>query len=348
MFVDRISGLYMAVKMKKVLIIRLNAMGDVILALPVAMAIKAQNPNVVVDFATRKEYAPIFDQFPAVDTAYSFEGGTMDLLRKLKKQKYDTVIDLQKNPRSIILTAGINPKNVVSYPKRRLRREFIVRQNKFRLNAGHTVDAYLAALGRLKVKPLERRPRVVLQPEVDAFGEQFIKESGLGGTIIGLCPGSKHKEKCWQGYEALADLLIAKGDKGVIVFSGPHDDFDPSLNIQSPRLKPAHDLSLDKVAGIMNKCNLVVTNDSGLMHLAVALSTPVVAVFGPTHPSLGFAPLGEFDSVICDDVYCSPCSLHGEKKCKMPQKYCFEKITPELVKAEIEKVIHAEHSGKIL
>jgi heptosyltransferase-2 len=338
----------MPAKMKKVLIIRLNAMGDVILALPVAVAIKAHSPDIIVDFATRKEYAPIFDQFPAVDTAYSFEGGTRELLRKLKRQKYDTVIDLQKNPRSIILTAGINPKNVVSYPKRRLKRELIIRKPHLGLDAGHTVDAYLKALNRLKIKSVTRRPRVELQPEIVEFGEDFVRRIGFTGKVIGLCPGSKHAEKRWQGYEALARLLIAEGETGVIVFSGPHDSFSRDLNIHSDRLVAAHSLNLDKVAGVMKKCDVVVTNDSGLMHLAVALSVPVVAIFGPTHPSLGFSPLGEYDRVICDNVACSPCSLHGEKSCRMPHKYCFEQITADRLKAEVDKVLYAESASKIL
>lgn len=338
----------MAIKMKKVLIIRLNAMGDVILALPVAMAIKTHNPAVQVDFLTRAEYAPIFDQFPAVDTAYGFAGNMYAIIKELAGQNYDTVIDLQKNPRSIIIAAALTPKNVAGYPKRRIKREIIIRKPGLKLHAGHTVDAYLKALVRLKVEPVTRRPKVVLQPEVARFGEDFAHNAGFSDKIIGLCPGSKHYEKRWLKYDELARMLVSDGDKGVIVFSGPYDDFDPNLHIGSQKLIAAHNLSLDKVAGIMNRCDLVVTNDSGLMHLAVALSVPVVAFFGPTHPSLGFSPLGKQDRVVCDDVACSPCSLHGEKKCRMPAKYCFDEITPERVKSEIEQVLYAGSPSKIL
>ncbi|MCP4580177.1 MAG: glycosyltransferase family 9 protein [candidate division Zixibacteria bacterium] len=335
-------------KLKKILIIRLNAMGDVILALPVAMAIKDAYPAVTVDFVTRKAYAPLFDQFPAVDTAFAFDQSMRELLKELKKQKYDTVIDLQKNPRSLILSAGINPKNVVSYPKRRFKRELIVRQSLLKLNAGHTVDAYLKALSRLKINPLSRRPRVELQPEIAKFGDSFISNAKFTGKIIGLCPGSKHEEKKWPQYQQLAELLIGEDDKNVIVFSGPADRFDPNLNISSDKLVAAHKLPIDRVAGVMSKCDLVVTNDSGLMHLAVALSVPVVAIFGPTHPSLGFSPLGDYDKVVCDNVECSPCSLHGEKKCKMPRKFCFENISPELVKSELDKTLYVEIPSQIL
>lgn len=338
----------MALKMKKILVIRLNAMGDVILALPVVMAIKNHDPNMIVDFATRKEYVSIIDQFPAVDTVYGFEGSTRELLKKLRKQNYDTVIDLQKNPRSIILTAGINPKNVASYPKRRLKRELIIRRPGLGLNVGHTVDAYLKALDRLNIKPVTRRPQVELQSEVKKYGEDFIKNTGFSDKIIGFCPGSKHYEKRWQGYHDLAKLLIEDDDKGVVVFSGPHDEFNPNLNIASTKLVAAHKLQLDKVAGVMSKCDLVVTNDSGLMHLAVSLSVPVVAIFGPTHPSLGFSPLGQYDKVVCENVSCSPCSLHGEKRCRLPSKNCFDNITPQRVKTEIEEILYAESVSKIL
>jgi len=335
-------------KLKKVLIIRLNAMGDVILALPVAMAVKNAYPDAIVDFVTRKAYAPLFDQFPAVDTAFAFDTSMRKLIKELRAQRYDTVIDLQKNPRSIILTASINPKNVVSYPKRRFTRELIVRQSLLRLNAGHTVDAYFKALKRLKITPVSRRPRVVLQPEIARFGDDFIKNTLFAGKIIGLCPGSKHAEKKWQGYQELAELLIKDGHNGVIVFNGPADEFDPKLNIVSDKVVAAQKLGIDKIAGIMSRCDLVVTNDSGLMHLAVSLSVPVVAIFGPTHPSLGFSPLGDRDRIICDNVKCSPCSLHGEKKCKMSRKYCFENITPDRVKNEIDQLLYAEHPSPIL
>jgi len=335
-------------KLKKVLIIRLNAMGDVILALPVAMAVKKAYPDATVDFVTRRAYAPLFDQFPAVDTAFAFDTSMRKLIKELKAQKYDTVIDLQKNPRSIILSASINPKNVVSYPKRRFTRELIVRQSLLKLDAGHTVDAYLKALKRLKITSISRRPRVVLQPEIAEFGDDFIKNTGFPSKIIGLCPGSKHDEKKWQGYQQLAELLIEDSNNGVIVFNGPADEFDPNLNIVSDRLIAAQHLGIDKVAGVMSRCDLVVSNDSGLMHLAVALSVPVVAIFGPTHPSLGFSPLGDRDRVICDNVKCSPCSLHGEKKCKMPRKYCFENITPDRAKSETDRLLYAEHPSPIL
>ena len=332
-------------KRKRVLVIRFSSMGDVILSLPVASAIKQDNPDVTVDFLTKTVYSPLFGQFPAVDTVYAYDNNMRSLFKELRSRKYDTVVDLQKNPRSLIVTAGINPKMVVSYPKRRLRRELIIRRPKLNLNIGHTVDAYLKTLKRLKVKPVSRRPRVELQDDIIEYSDNFINNAGFKGKIIGLCPGSKHPEKQWQGFQELAQLLLTESDKNIIVFSGHDNKFDPNLNISSDRLVAAHNLRIDRVAGLISKCDIVITNDSGLMHLAVALSIPVAAIFGPTHPSLGFSPLGEKDRVICDNVDCSPCSLHGEKKCRKIQKYCFDNITPERVKKEAELALYETSPG---
>jgi len=334
-------------KIKKVLIIRFSSLGDVILALPVASAIKQHYPDATVDFLTKELYADIFDQFPAVTTVYAYNNNLKSVLRQLRANKYDTVIDLQKNPRSLIVAAGLTPKNVVGYPKRRFKREMIIRRPHKNWQVGHTVDAYLQVLSRLKIKRSSRRPRVELQTNIREYADDYLNENGLRGKIIGLCPGAKHFEKRWPGYQQLAEILLQDSDKSVIVFTGPDDPIDPALNIKSERLKPVHNLKIDRVGGLMSRCDLVVTNDSGLMHLAVALSVPVVSIFGPTNPSLGFSPLGESDSIICDNIDCSPCSLHGEKKCKMPGKLCFDNVSPERIKAEVDTLLNEKSKSQI-
>jgi histidinol-phosphate phosphatase family protein len=90
---------------------------------------------------------------------------------------------------------------------------------------------------------------------------------------------------------------------------------------------------------VFANADLVVANDSGLMHLASAVGTPVVAVFGPTHPSLGFAPQGQFDRVADVDEYCRPCSLHGKKPCFRDKHHCFERISPDRVAAEASEML---------
>jgi heptosyltransferase-2 len=75
------------------------------------------------------------------------------------------------------------------------------------------------------------------------------------------------------------------------------------------------------------------------MHIASALPVPVVAIFGPTHPKLGFAPVGSRNVVLCADVKCSPCSLHGEKRCGKRSRFCMDLIEPDMVIEAVERLL---------
>lgn len=87
----------------------------------------------------------------------------------------------------------------------------------------------------------------------------------------------------------------------------------------------------------VQRCALVVSNDSGPMHMATAVGTPVIGVFGATHPHLGFAPVGPADAAVTLDLPCSPCSLHGNRACRFRTHACMEELDPRRVIAEAER-----------
>ena len=331
----------------KILVIRFSSLGDIVLTLPVLESLRQTQNISQIDFLTKAQYIELVKYFP-VDNVYGFAKEDRGLAARLKKQKYDTIIDLQKNPRSIWFVTRLGPKLISSYPKRRWRRQMMVNKTKIRFGISHTVDAYLTALTRLKIKSVTRIPRLRLDNQLLESGHKFLTERNLGGKVIGLCPDAKHREKRWPAYDQVASLLLQQTENSVIVFSETSDAFKPDLGIDSPRLTAMHNHPLDSLAAVMSHCNVVVANDSGLMHLAAALGIPVVAIFGPTHPMLGFAPLGDNIKIICDNVPCSPCSLHGEKPCRMPQKYCFENITPERIKDNVLDLLDEVNRSQIL
>jgi ADP-heptose:LPS heptosyltransferase len=96
---------------------------------------------------------------------------------------------------------------------------------------------------------------------------------------------------------------------------------------------------ISRAAATIGSANFVVSNDSGLAHLASALGTPVVALFGPTHLILGFAPLGEHCDFYTIDEYCSPCSLHGDRKCHRSERFCFTKMQSDTIIAKLTTLI---------
>jgi heptosyltransferase-2 len=332
----------------KYLIIRFSSLGDVVLTLPVIESIRQYDTRAQIDFLTKANYEPLVKLFPGITNVYAFDKSHPISLKKLRKVGYGTVIDLQKNPRSVIYTARINPSKISSYPKRRLQRELLIRNFKIKPDVGHIVDAYLKTLTRLKIPVYDRMPKLVIDKNLIERGMNYLKDVKLVNRVIGLCPGSKHPEKRWSGYAELANLILQNTNFTVLIISDATDDFLPNLGILSPRIIACRGIPLDILTGVISNCDIVVANDSGLMHLAVALGIPTIAIFGPTHPSLGFAPLGSRDRIVCDHVACSPCSLHGEKKCRMPEKYCFKDISPKRLFAEIMGLIDETSGSKIL
>jgi ADP-heptose:LPS heptosyltransferase len=102
---------------------------------------------------------------------------------------------------------------------------------------------------------------------------------------------------------------------------------------------PVDDFEILQVAALLACCRSALTNDSGLMHLANAVGTKVAAIFGPTSPRLGFSPTLPGSTIISNNVFCSPCSLHGEKPCRQKAKYCFENIESRRIADSIENTL---------
>jgi len=327
----------------KILIFRQSSLGDVILTLPVLNRLKEKFPDCQIDFVTKTAYAPIVQYHPAITSIHTFdnEHPFNKVISNLAPRKYDLLIDLQANLRSCTLGARLFPIRKLRYKKRRLAREMVVRRSHLKLAVDHTIVAYLSALQPLGIDAKLSPPVMSLSPEARSLAYEFLSQIPDNNKRIAICPGARHYEKRWPAsqFRAVAELLLKNPESVIIVFSALGDEFEPNLGIKHPRLSAANKLGLLEAGALLSKCRVALTNDSGLMHLANAVGTPALAIFGPTNPRLGFAPSLPGSKVICDDVICSPCSVHGKRPCYQPQKYCFDKITPERVISELDKML---------
>jgi len=329
---------------RKILVFRQSSLGDVILTLPVLQRLREAFPGCLIDYATKTHYRPIVENHPAIGRVFSFGTGSefKAMVRELASNGYSLFIDLQSNFRSHYISLRISKARSIRYKKRRLARELIVRRPVKKRAVEHTVETYLAPLRKLGIEVKICPPVLYLSSEAEGFAEEYFRRNSLDDkTAIALCPGARHKEKMWSmdNYKELTSTLLKNPEIAVIVFYTSSDEFPPNLGIDNPRLIEAKDFELLPAAAILSRCRLAVTNDSGLMHLANSVGAPVVAIFGPTNPRLGFAPTLPGSRILCDDVSCSPCSLHGERKCYQPRKYCFERITPNRVLGEVEAIL---------
>ncbi len=313
------------------LLIRLGSMGDVVLATAAANALMETGDEPHVDVLVKEEWADLWRGHPAVREVLAWPRRERDVagLRRwagiLKERGYVETIDLQVSPRTRALTllAGLSP---VRRPKRRtLERRMLVRTKRGGPPAGYSVAEEFAGTARPGSRAL---PSV----HPDAEARKRAAELLAGAGSVGLVPGARHATKRWplERFVEVGRALAERDGRPVPVFFGPDEDALRRAWAEA-RPEPGSWLAVTEplavVAAALERLDRVVVNDTGLMHLAAAVGTPVVALFGPTVRSLGFAPRGEGHQVLeIPDLSCRPCSLHGGSRCPRGHFRCMLEI----------------------
>lgn len=168
-----------------------------------------------------------------------------------------------------------------------------------------------------------------------------------GEPLIALAPGSVWATKRWPSYDALARALVARMPYARVVVLGAAGDAPLASAISTavqqrggpPIIDATGKLSLLGSAALLSRCVVLVTNDSAPLHLASAMNTPTVALFGPTVPALGFGPLSDRHVVMGrDELTCRPCSAHGGQACPLGHWKCMRDVQPSVVSAQVVRM----------
>lgn len=281
--------------MKKLLIIKPSSMGDIIHGLLVAEAIKAQSPEVEIDWVVRREFAPLVEATVVVNRSLIFErsggvGGFLRLIREIRETDYDVVLDMQGLARSGIMTLCAKAPRKIGRSDAREGARLAYSETTEALPKGQAIHAVNILKGFLET--------LGLRPEV-MHSIRFAQDSG--GLLtparpecvrIVLFPESRRAEKNWLGYESLTRLLLEDAREPEVVWCG-HVPFEASAVIESERfINLTGKSGIDQLPGLLATADCVVSNDSGPMHLAASMARPLVALFGPTDPAL-FGPFPE-------------------------------------------------------
>lgn len=322
-------------ELKKVLIIRLSSMGDILLTTPLIRSIRKQNKDAQIDFVLREEFFDILKDNPHLTNVYKYSkqsSGKKELLRSLKSNKYELIIDLQNNKRSTGLTSQLQGK-VVWFKKNSLKKFLLVR---FKINL-------LKGLPQIAVRYAQSAGIKLDDDGLEIFtNETADQRLKLNDKYIGLCPGAKHFTKRWikEYFIELGKKLEGDGFK-VLLFGGP-DEIELCENIANelPDSLNLCDESILKTAINMKMCKAVYTNDSGTMHLASAVKVPVIAFFGSTVREFGFYPYkAKSVELEIDNLKCRPCTHIGRKSCPLTHFNCMKQITPELAFGSLQKIL---------
>jgi len=328
----------------KVLIIRFSSLGDVVLATSVVENILSSHSSPELFLLTKQDYVSLFDGDPRLRIlSFRSDIGNIKQIAELwrtakvlRQLKLDLLIDLQRNPRSLLLRSISGSQRAIAYPKGHLQRRSFVKKKNFEKPYTHAVDRYNVALKEAGIPISTRLPKLLLSQEEEMFAKDFLQQRGvnLSRPLVGIHFGARHPTKRWgdEKFAELTKMLAKEVDLNVLVIPSKEDLSQEKLFREGGgNIFWTGALSLRELKAVISRCEVLICNDSGVMHVAVGLGVPVVAVFGPTHPCLGFYPLGEDDILLSSYEYCSPCSLHGEEKCFRDKKYCMENIPVDKV-----------------
>jgi heptosyltransferase-2 len=326
------------------LLIRLGSLGDVVLATAAANAAREAWGDGALDVLVKEEWSAVWDGHPAVRRVLAWPrrdrgpAGLPAMAARLRREGYRETIDLQGSPRTRLLTAAAGLRRV-SRPRRRgLSRRLAVWTKHWGPPGDYrVVRSFVAA----------RFPGTEALPSVHPGKASRDRAAALLGEAegkLGLVPGARHVTKRWplDRYVAVGRELVARGLVPVPVFFGP--DEDALLDEWGERwpgegewIPVRGDLAV--TAAALQRTAAVLTNDSGIMHLAAAVGTPVAAFFGPTVRSFGFPPAGPGHEILeVEGLGCRPCSLHGGSRCPRGHFRCMLDIDPSRALAVLESV----------
>ncbi|MGB2868796.1 MAG: lipopolysaccharide heptosyltransferase II [Bacteroidota bacterium] len=329
----------------KTLVIRFSSIGDIVLSSPLLRVLRARFPKSQIDYVTRREYAELVKFNHNLNFTYEFDTmGGFEGLRRLKKrvrdERYDLVIDIHNSIRSRYLRSMRSAEEIVSIDKRIVERTALVKLKKNLYKEIIPVeDRYIEPLKKFGIENDGKGPELHIPDEIlfDVSGKMATLQLSRFEKVIGLCPSSKHETKRWpqDRFVEVGIRLGKKFDAKVLVFGGEGDRRLCSSIADSivEKAGPDHatnfsgQFSLLQTAAAMEYCDVIITNDSGLMHIASAMKKKLVAIFGSTVREFGFFPTGPGSIVIeRTGLYCRPCSHIGRRSCPEGHFRCMNEI----------------------
>ncbi|MDO4994877.1 MAG: glycosyltransferase family 9 protein [Bacteroidales bacterium] len=339
--------------MRRLLIIRLSAMGDVALTVPVVDCLACQNSDLRVTVLTKQQNVPLFDWMPANVEVIGVDvkrvkgvGGLERLYQQLKQRRFDAVADLHDVLRTKYLRTrfrmGGVPVAVID--KGRKAKKALLGHGMDLEALQHTTDRYADVLRRLgfdfKVD-FER----AFEPREENFApiEKRVGRKMQGERWVGIAPFAAHEGKVYPltRMRRVAEMLAGQGCR-VFLFGAGQKERSVLEGWQTTDIVSTCGVlsGLHNEMLLMSRLDCMIAMDSANMHLAALVGTPVVSVWGATHPKAGFTPWRQGDVGIVErnDLPCRPCSVYGNKPCLFGDLRCMD-ITPESIVERVLKVL---------
>jgi len=322
---------------KSILVISLSCIGDVLLTTPVLGVLKDNFPSARITVLAGRIAYPLLERHVLVDRALIFDNhgvhrgwhGIVRLIRELRRDHYDMVVDL----RNTMIPYFLRTRRRITAHRTHMRHR--------KVRGRHAIDRHLDVLADHGI-PITRREMILNVPEdISMKIDIMLKDMKWlnGDKIIAILPGARNKYKEYppEQFSAVVNTLAARGGRKFALL-GDESDIQAAAQIVAAAPEVAVNfcgkLTLLEVAAFLQRSSLFITNDSGPMHIGVAVGTPTLALFGPTDAAR-YGPRGEKHRVIAVRKECNPCKT---PTCGMDS--CIGEITHDSIVQEAEKMLN--------
>lgn len=304
----------------KILIIRLSSIGDIVLTTPVIRCVKQQVPGAAVHFLTKAAFEPVLKSNPYIDKLHVFKGELKATAAELKKEQFDYVIDLHKNLRTLRIKLLLGVKNS-SFNKLNIEKWLLVNFKINRMPPVHIVDRYLEAARPLGVKNDGKGLDYFLQNEYDLAELLPASHQKYAGFVIGGQHATKRlpQEKIIASCKRLNIPIVLLGGKEDMARGE-----EICQNMDGRVFNGCGRFNLDQSAFLVKMAQLIITHDTGLMHVAAAFNKPIISIWGNTVPEFGMYPYKTDRHLLIEvkGLPCRPCSKIGYPKCPLKHFKC--------------------------
>jgi len=305
--------------MKKILLIRFSSIGDLVLTTPVIRALSQQIKGSEIHFLTKKRFVGILENNPYLTQVHRFDENLNEVIPQLKQEKFDLIVDLHKNLRSNLVKRKLKVKSI-SFDKLNLEKWLAVRLKINRLPQKHIVDRYFDALKSLDIKN-DLLGLDYFEGEENREARKTLPEQFQKPYVVFALAGTYFTKKIpfekWIEMAKLSPLPL-------LLLGGPTEkELGEKLmkaSLKQPVFNGCGSFNLNQSAALIRDAELVVTGDTGLMHIAAAYQKKTVSLWGNTVPEFGMYPYipQHPDRVTIlenKDLSCRPCSKLGYDKC---------------------------------
>jgi ADP-heptose:LPS heptosyltransferase len=318
---------------KKILIVRFSSIGDIVLTTPVIRCLKLQT-GAEIHFLTKGSYQTVIQSNPYIDKIWTIEKTVSEIGKALKNEKFDLIVDLHKNLRTLHLRWILKAKTL-TFDKLNFQKWLMVNFKINRLPKKHIVDRNLEAVKSLGIKNdgkgLDHFIFEKDNVDLTTFGEQFAPSTRDNSQLVtAFAIGAAHATKRLPT-EKIID--ICKKIEGTVFLLGGKEDTENGVKIAQESgnhvVNLCGQLNLNQSASVLQQVDKVISHDTGLMHIAAAFQKEIISIWGNTIPEFGMYPYVDemrFKILEIKGLSCRPCSKIGHEKCPKGHFDCMNKL----------------------